>query len=1491
MADNKVLIELQLVQKGDKVTIVQKQTEKLARSTDKLDNKRKKLTKTTDAYNRREKGAAQISSNSTKNFSKMAQSVDGGSGSGGLVRAYALLAANVFALSAAFGILSRSAQIDTLTQSMRQLEVTSGKSIVSVARNLQEASGFGLDFAESMRAVSLATSAGFGADKIEELGEVARNAAVSLGRNLPDALDRIFRGVIKVEPELLDEIGLFVRVNDAAAKYAAVLKISVGELTEFQKRQAFLNEAIEQGTSKFEAFAGIDNDAFALLATTFSDIAQNAISFLNKGITPIVKMLAENKVLFSAVFAALAGALLKLAVPAMAAFTASIATNAAKQSEASAAAAKDAQRRSQITRNTHVAYMAQKNKELLKEAELAGAASRGGMTKKGTIGVGGKEKTLAMEKLLRKENLDIDKRISTVNQRILDITTGRGKKARAVNTEVQKELTLLRAEKKVHDQILLNRKQTENINKTSVGGPGSNVERAKLIAYNASLRATSLATIANEAQTVGLKLALQAIGMELTQLTIKGAFATGMLGALQKAMFATKAGAVSLGIAAQTMWMRIMGPFSVFLMLLPVFMGFNKMLGVGSQASEKLTKANKASSDALELLGPRLAHVRKELEKIGMDDKGYNIGMESFKQTTLTTAQALIDQAKAFDEYKASASGWAQLWGETIPAIFGGGTANALSKGRKNLRKNLIDMGDDTTDAMKKAIAASDPSNFSSAAGGVSSKTNKEDAKKLAIAEQGLVDVAIKEAKAYVSIRSAIDGARDSARSFQNSLIVSTQVDKPLASMRQLESSLKNQNITTKEQTALVNELGKDKAVLALLSAEERKILENTKAPLSARLMIITKSRKEYERQQIVLIRSAMEIKKITGLSKSLSSLNKVSTVAIEKTFDNEKRIRDLKAEQLKFAKDNALKGQDLTESELLRFMAGESLLKIVGKEKSEALDLKAIQAAAVKLTEYDIELQKQRFEIATAATREVKMRAEATLNALKDEENLNKTLLQRAEIEEQISNFRIDGLVKDGGVEKLEKTLRAQKSADLTRKKVADQEAIIVKANKQIEADKMRSQAEQHEVTSAQHKLYITAAEALEKAGQDAADAITNGALDAAKIFKLKLAKTFSESLSGSDAGDKAFEDSMSGKLNTGVNTLLSKDGGGADIFNDVEKTKMAIQLMSQSLMDLGDTVENVLGKDGALLAGLARASAGFVALTTGYAQAMQTADTTSEKVAASASAIAGGIGQIMNLTSAVAAQSVNDIDKQIAAEKKRDGKSKESIAKMAAMEKKKENVQRKAFNLNKKLMIAQAIASTAAGIAATLPLMAVPGMQGLATGIMAMIAGVGAAQVALIAQLSFSGGASSTAKAPPQSISIGKREDKVDVSQGASSGELSYLRGERGVGSNANSFTPGGAAGMKRGYATGGEILVGERGPELAQVTDTGVNIVPNDKMGGGTTNANFTINAVDAAGVAEVLAAQRGNIIGMIREAAHEHGEEFIEAVETGSYGGGG
>ena len=427
MADNKILIDLQIVQKGDKISLVQKQTDQLSKSQDRLTESRKKSTKQTDIYNRREKGAAQISSNSTKNFSKMQQSIDGG-GSGGLVRAYALLAANVFALSAAFGILSRAAQVDTLMESMTQLEITSGRSIKSVGRDLQEAAGFGMDLAAAMRATSLGISAGFDASSLTELAGVARNAAVSLGRNVPDALDRIFRGVIKVEPELLDEIGLFVRVNEASAKYASALGKAAGDLTEFEKRQAFMNEALEQGTAKFAAFEDIQIDPFAELSTVFADMSQSILEFLLPALEGVVGFLTQNKAVFAAVFAAVAFTLLKMAIPAMGLFTRSLAENAAM-----AAADADAQRKrgnfiANQARQNHIQQLQFTKAEIEAKAKLAMAESQAAGPAK--LSVRGKQASRRLELALQKEGVSLAGRRQIIEQRIADITSTRGLKQR-----------------------------------------------------------------------------------------------------------------------------------------------------------------------------------------------------------------------------------------------------------------------------------------------------------------------------------------------------------------------------------------------------------------------------------------------------------------------------------------------------------------------------------------------------------------------------------------------------------------------------------------------------------------------------------------------------------------------------------------------------------------------------------------------------------------------------------------------------------------------------------------------------------------------------------------------------------------------------------------------------------------------------------------------------------------------------------------------------
>ena len=91
MADNKVLIELIISEKGTKARTLTKDTDNLSKSTDRVDRSRKKLNRTSDNYHKKEKALHQTNLSSAKGFSKMNQTMGGG-GSSGLVAAYATLA-------------------------------------------------------------------------------------------------------------------------------------------------------------------------------------------------------------------------------------------------------------------------------------------------------------------------------------------------------------------------------------------------------------------------------------------------------------------------------------------------------------------------------------------------------------------------------------------------------------------------------------------------------------------------------------------------------------------------------------------------------------------------------------------------------------------------------------------------------------------------------------------------------------------------------------------------------------------------------------------------------------------------------------------------------------------------------------------------------------------------------------------------------------------------------------------------------------------------------------------------------------------------------------------------------------------------------------------------------------------------------------------------------------------------------------------------------
>ena len=142
-----------------------------------------------------------------------------------------------------------------------------------------------------------------------------------------------------------------------------------------------------------------------------------------------------------------------------------------------------------------------------------------------------------------------------------------------------------------------------------------------------------------------------------------------------------------------------------------------------------------------------------------------------------------------------------------------------------------------------------------------------------------------------------------------------------------------------------------------------------------------------------------------------------------------------------------------------------------------------------------------------------------------------------------------------------------------------------------------------------------------------------------------------------------------------------------------------------------------------------------------------------------------------------------------------------------------------KKAFQINKALSIADAVVNTARGVTRALAM----GPFGIP--IAGLIAALGAAQIATIASQKYQG---------------------------------------RRLGGRMNQGQP---------------YMVGEAGPEMV-VPDRASNVVPNSQLGGGQpVTVNFNINTVDARGFNELLVNSRGVIVNMINSAVNEKGKAAL------------
>lgn len=246
-----------------------------------------------------------------RDFGRQAQ------GLGGLVHLYATFAANVYAVSAAFNALSKAADFTNMQKAADILSLKVGVSINGLAKDMKNLTDGAISMSDALGSASLASSAGLTTKQIKELTTVAKGASIALGRDMTDALQRVFRGTIKIEPELLDELGLMVKVDDANKAYAKTLGKTVSVLTDYERRQAFVNAVTTQGISKYKELADQAANPFSKLLSTVKDLGTGVLAVMNSVLGPFVSMLSQSPVALLLGMTAIVGLLLKQAIPAI----------------------------------------------------------------------------------------------------------------------------------------------------------------------------------------------------------------------------------------------------------------------------------------------------------------------------------------------------------------------------------------------------------------------------------------------------------------------------------------------------------------------------------------------------------------------------------------------------------------------------------------------------------------------------------------------------------------------------------------------------------------------------------------------------------------------------------------------------------------------------------------------------------------------------------------------------------------------------------------------------------------------------------------------------------------------------------------------------------------------------------------------------------------------------------------------------------------------
>jgi len=191
-------------------------------------------------------------------------------------------------------LVEESAKVQSMETAFNTLSGATENSSIALIK-LKEATNGTMNefdlFQQANNAMILGVSKN--SDEMAEMFDIAQRLGRALGRDTASSVESLITGIGRQSRLMLDNIGIIVKTEEAYKSYAKKLKITTDELSDSQKKQAFLSATMESAREKVQTL-GVENfttkDTFDQLTASASNLSKE----LGVTLSPLFNKLAKD---------------------------------------------------------------------------------------------------------------------------------------------------------------------------------------------------------------------------------------------------------------------------------------------------------------------------------------------------------------------------------------------------------------------------------------------------------------------------------------------------------------------------------------------------------------------------------------------------------------------------------------------------------------------------------------------------------------------------------------------------------------------------------------------------------------------------------------------------------------------------------------------------------------------------------------------------------------------------------------------------------------------------------------------------------------------------------------------------------------------------------------------------------------------------------------------------------------------------------------------